>query len=239
MIVRTGHFFFRYRTAISPFLLLLLFVPGPSVLAEPFAAAVIGLCVALCGQIVRATTIGLVYIVRGGRAHRVYADTLVTEGLFRHVRNPMYVGKFFMVLGAGLAANRWPALLAICAAYAFMYHAVVLAEEEYLRQKFGSAFDEYCRHTPRWLPRLDGLRETLARSKFDWVRVITKEYSAPLGWILPIVGIGLYNLRQGPATHSATTATILIGILGVAVAFWLVAGWFKKTSPQLRRSPSS
>lgn len=237
-MVRIGHFFFRYRTAISPFLLLLLLLPGKSVLADPFAAAVIGLIVAMCGQVVRATTIGFDYIVRGGRNRRVYADTLVTEGLFRHVRNPMYVGKFFMVLGAGFAANRWPALISICAAYAFMYHAVVLAEEEYLRQKFGPAFDQYCGRTPRWLPRLSGLPETLARSKFDWVRVIAKEYSAPLGWILPIVAIGLYNMGHGAAAQSSTGPVFLIAILGVAVAFWLGAGWFKKAHPELRRSPS-
>jgi protein-S-isoprenylcysteine O-methyltransferase Ste14 len=240
MMTRLGHFIFCYRTTLSPLLLLLLLLPGPSITADPFWAAVAGLVVALGGQVVRATTIGLKYIVRGGRNHRVYADTLVTEGLFDHTRNPMYVGKFFMVAGAGLAANSWPALLAICAVYAFMYHAVVLAEEEYLRNKFGSEFDGYCRRTPRWLPRLRGLRDTFARSKFDWVQVLTKEYSAPLGWTLPIVAIGLYNLsRVAEATRNLAKPAFLIGVLGLAFAFWLAAGWLKKSSGLLRRSPSS
>ena len=89
---------------------------------------------ALAGQIVRATTIGLEYIVRGGRNRWVFAEDLVTGGLFRHTRNPMYLGKFLMVLGAGIASNRWPSLLAITAAFAFMYQAITLAEEEYLRK---------------------------------------------------------------------------------------------------------
>ena len=112
--------------------------------------------------------------MRGGRNHRVYADDLVTEGLFRHTRNPMYVGKFFMVLGAGIASNRWPSLLAITAAYAFMYQAITLAEEAYLREKFGAAFDEYCRDVPRWWPRLRGLEETFARTRFNWARVLAR-----------------------------------------------------------------
>jgi protein-S-isoprenylcysteine O-methyltransferase Ste14 len=118
------------------------------VLDDPLVAALVGLLIAATGQVVRATTIGLEYIVRGGRNHRVYADDLVTEGLFRHTRNPMYVGKFLMVLGTGFASNRWRALLAITVAYSFMYQAVTIAEEAYLRNKFGLAFDEYCRRVP-------------------------------------------------------------------------------------------
>ena len=240
MMARLGHFIFHYRTVLSPLLLLLLLIPGPHLTADPFLAAVLGLVVALTGQVVRAATIGLDYIVRGGRNKRVYADALVTEGLFRHTRNPMYVGKFLMVAGAGVAANSWPALVAICAAYSFMYHAVVLAEEEYLRQKFGATFDEYCRLTPRWLPRVRGLRATFADSAFDWVRVITKEYSAPLGWTLPIVAIGLYNMsRIADADQSPVKQAFLIVVASAAAILWLTAGWLKKSGGLARRSTSA
>jgi protein-S-isoprenylcysteine O-methyltransferase Ste14 len=229
MMVALGDFLFRFRTTLSPLLLLLLLVPGPAVFEDPFIAAGVGIGVAALGQVVRATTIGLRYIVRGGRNHRVYADDLVTEGLFHHVRNPMYVGKFLMVLGAGIAANRWPATVGICAAYAFMYHAVVLAEEAYLRGKFGAAFDDYCRRVPRWVPRLRALGETLTGSEFAWRRVLAKEYSAPLGWSLPIVAIGLYNLnRSGRLDDSPYRIAFLCAVLIAAVALWIVAGWLKK-----------
>jgi hypothetical protein len=138
-----------------------------------------------------------------------------------------------MVLGAGIAANRWPALLSICAAYAFMYHAVVLAEEAYLREKFGPVFDAYRSRVPRWLPRLRGLRATLSESQFHWGRVLVKEYSAPLGWALPIVAIGLYNLAQTPSDRFRPT--VLLTVLGLVVLFWLTAGWLKKTG-SLERS---
>jgi protein-S-isoprenylcysteine O-methyltransferase Ste14 len=229
-VVRLGNFFFHWRTSLSPLLLLLLLLPGSPVFADPFVAAALGLAVACAGQIVLATTIGYEYIVRGGRDHRVYADTLVTEGLFRHTRNPMYVGKFFMVLGAGIASNRWPAMLAISGAYAFMYQAVTLAEEDYLRRKFGAAFDEYCRRVPRWLPSFRGFGATLSASAFRWRRVLAKEYSAPLGWTLPIVGIGLYNMAQAGdlKERPAQTAALLVAI-GAAAALWMVAGFLKRT----------
>jgi protein-S-isoprenylcysteine O-methyltransferase Ste14 len=231
-----GNFFFRFRTTISPFLLLLLLVPGAAVFDDPLIASVIGLLIAAVGQVIRATTIGLEYIVRGGRNHRVYADGLVTEGLFRHTRNPMYVGKFLMVLGVGFASNRWPALLAITFAYSFMYQCVTLAEEAYLRKKFGPSFEEYCRRVPRWLPRLAGLGETLSSSQFRWRRVLVKGYSEPLGWTLPIVVIGLYNLSKvGPLDEQPGAAGVLLGALGIAVLFAAFMGWLKRSrSPVLR-----
>ena len=229
-MVALGHFLFRFRTTLSPFLPLLLLLPGPVVLPDPFVAALIGFAVALLGQIVRGTTIGLEYIVRGGRNHRVYADTLVTEGLFRHTRNPMYMGKFLMVLGAGIASNRWPALLAFTAAYSLMYQAVTLAEEDYLRGKFGAAFDDYCRRVPRWWPRLTGLRETFAMTRFNWARVLVKEYSAPLGWTLPIVLIGIWNIHRTTGLAPRPLAVNVLWTLLAAMALlWLTLGALKKT----------
>jgi protein-S-isoprenylcysteine O-methyltransferase Ste14 len=229
-MVALGNFLFRFRTTLSPFLPLLLLLPGPVVLPDPFVAALFGFAVALVGQIVRGTTIGLEYIVRGGRNHRVYADTLVTEGLFRHTRNPMYVGKFLMVLGAGIASNHWLALLAFTGAYSLMYQAVTLAEEDFLRGKFGAAFDDYCRRVPRWWPRLDGLRETFAATRFNWTRVLIKAYSEPLGWTLPIVLIALWNIRQTTGLAARPVAvTILWTLLAVVALLWLTLGALKKT----------
>jgi protein-S-isoprenylcysteine O-methyltransferase Ste14 len=236
MMVALGNFFFRFRTTLSPFLPLLLLLPGPAILPDPFVAALLGLIVAAAGQLVRATTIGLEYIVRGGRNHRVYADALVTQGLFRHTRNPMYVGKFLMVLGAGIASNRWPSLVTITAAYSFMYQAITLAEEAYLRNKFGEAFDRYCRDVPRWWPRLRGFEETFATTRFNWARVLVKEYSAPLGWTLPIALIGLYNIHTTTGLPQRPEAVaVLWSLLLAAALVWATLGLMKKTrSPLLR-----
>jgi hypothetical protein len=146
------------------------------------------------------------------------------------------VGKFLMVLGVGFASNRWPSLLAITLAYSFMYQCVTLAEEAYLRKKFGPAFDEYCRRVPRWFPRLAGLGETLSGSEFRWRRVLVKGYSEPLGWTLPIVAVGLYNLHElGPLDEQPGATGVLLGALGIAILFAAVMGWLKKSrSPVLR-----
>jgi protein-S-isoprenylcysteine O-methyltransferase Ste14 len=115
-----------------------------------------------------------------------------------------------------------------------MYHAITLAEETYLREKFGAAFDDYCRVVPRWWPRLRGIKETLARTRFNWTRVLVKEYSAPLGWTLPIVLIAIYNVGGGAGFTAQPMATaVLTSAFCAAVALWVIVGLLKKTRSPL------
>ena len=109
MRVVIGNFLFRHRNALFPFACVLLLLPGPPLFANPFAAVGVGAVVATMGQLVRVATIGLRYIVRGGRGGRVYADDLVTDGMYRLCRNPMYVGNVLLVIGLAMAANSLPA----------------------------------------------------------------------------------------------------------------------------------
>jgi protein-S-isoprenylcysteine O-methyltransferase Ste14 len=78
--------------------------------------------------------------------------TLVVRGLYRYVRNPMYVGVLAIILGEALlfASPRlfgYAAIVFVC-----FYLFVVLYEEPTLRRKFGESYEKYCRTVPRWLP---------------------------------------------------------------------------------------
>jgi hypothetical protein len=75
-----------------------------------------------------------------------------------------------------------------------------------------------------------------SRSQFRWTRVLIKGYSEPLGWTLPIVAIGLYNLGQiAPLDEQPLATGVLLGALGTALLFCLVMGWLKRSrSPALR-----
>lgn len=67
MMVRIGNFLFHYRNGLFPLAYLLLFVQGRRVFEEDWVAAAGGFAVAMAGQILRVVTIGLAYIIRGGR----------------------------------------------------------------------------------------------------------------------------------------------------------------------------
>src|ERR1700741_1760533 len=99
MMVRIGNFLFHYRNGLFPLVYALLILKSQALLPDYRVAAAIGLLIALAGQILRAVTIGLEYIVRGGRNRRVYAKNLVQGGVFGHCRNPLYLGNFLILSG--------------------------------------------------------------------------------------------------------------------------------------------
>ncbi|MEO5318602.1 isoprenylcysteine carboxylmethyltransferase family protein [Arthrobacter sp. CC3] len=78
---------------------------------------------------------------------------LVVGGLYRYVRNPMYVAIAAAVAGQGLLLGQ-PVLYAALAVGAIPVVAFVrLYEEPVLARKFGADYEEYRRNVPRWLPR--------------------------------------------------------------------------------------
>lgn len=75
---------------------------------------------------------------------------LATAGIFRYVRNPMYVGMMVVVGGFGIAfASDWTMLMIIPLAF-ILRNGVVLREERYLERKFGDEYRSYKASVPRW-----------------------------------------------------------------------------------------
>jgi protein-S-isoprenylcysteine O-methyltransferase Ste14 len=75
---------------------------------------------------------------------------LVVSGLYRWIRNPMYQGVLFILLGECLL---FPSrdLSIFTASIALAFHAsVVFYEEPILRSRFGASYNDYCRKVPRW-----------------------------------------------------------------------------------------
>src|SRR4051812_2238799 len=194
MMVRLGNFLFHYRNGLFPAFYLLLFVRSARLFEDYRLAIAIGLAVALAGQILRAVTIGLAYIVRGGKDRQVYARNLVVEGIFAHCRNPLYVGNFMVLCGLGFAANSLFFMLIGVPLFALAYAAIIAAEENYLRGKFGSEYDEYCAKVNRFVPTLTGLGATLQSMEFRWRRLLVKEYGSAYAWMAGMILVILKNL---------------------------------------------
>jgi len=78
---------------------------------------------------------------------------LVVAGPYRYVRNPMYVGGALLLAGLGFQ-QRSPSIVLFAASWWLLFHLfVVLYEEPALEATFGPDYVDYCRRTPRWLPR--------------------------------------------------------------------------------------
>jgi protein-S-isoprenylcysteine O-methyltransferase Ste14 len=77
---------------------------------------------------------------------------LVVSGLYRYVRNPIYVGVVTFLLGYVFwyptrAILLMPGLVAVSS-----HLFVILYEEPHLHKTFGAAYEEYCKAVPRWIP---------------------------------------------------------------------------------------
>jgi protein-S-isoprenylcysteine O-methyltransferase Ste14 len=79
---------------------------------------------------------------------------LVVSGLYRYVRNPMYVGVGSVILGQGLLLGDFRVLIYAAAAWFAASLFVIAYEEPTLRRTFGQEYEEFCKHVPRWIPRL-------------------------------------------------------------------------------------
>lgn len=228
-MIAIGNFFFKYRNFLFIFLYLALFIPsapvfredvfGPQYYIPPIA---IGLIVTVAGQLIRGLTIGLAYIVRGGRDKKVYADKLVTEGIFNHCRNPLYVGNILMLLGVGILSNSLLFLAVFMPLFLFIYQAIVLAEENFLRNKFGEDFNSYCSRVNRWLIDFRGLGRTFSSMRFNVKRWVLKEYNTQYVWL---VGIALLLLRYPEVTRSDTglrNILVIIILAGLTLLYFFV-----------------
>lgn len=80
---------------------------------------------------------------------------LVVGGLYRYVRNPMYVAVSALVFGQGLLFGSVQVLKYGLAVVVGFHLFVLLYEEPTLRSKFGNEYDVYCKNVRRWWPRLN------------------------------------------------------------------------------------
>jgi protein-S-isoprenylcysteine O-methyltransferase Ste14 len=118
-----------------------------------------GLVAILLGVVLLAACIWK--FARNGRGTLSPADPpreLVVQGLYRHVRNPMYLSVTLIVLGEALVAAS-PGLLVYWSVWFAAVNLFVVAyEEPGLRREFGSAYEQYAKLVRRWIPRLRAYR---------------------------------------------------------------------------------
>ncbi len=78
---------------------------------------------------------------------------LVVSGLYRYVRNPIYVSVILILLGHFLWFGFWSLLAYTGLAFVGTHLFVTLYEEPHLRRRFGITYEDYLHRVPRWLPR--------------------------------------------------------------------------------------
>src|SRR5580692_4795907 len=154
----TGSWLFRHRSYL-PLLILPLFILGlrsfsyldqSHTLNEFWQVFCLG--ISMLGLAVRVVTVGRAPIGTSGRNTREQvANSLNTTGIYSIVRHPLYLGNYLVLLGMALWPHIWwLAVLASCF-FALYYERIMLAEEAFLREKFGDTFENWAAATPAFI----------------------------------------------------------------------------------------
>ena len=217
MLERAGRVLFRWRS-LTPVPLLLVAIPllwrsrGP---ASPLWA-IAGSALCLAGQALRAWVLGQVPDGTSGQNEKLIATSLNTTGPYALTRNPLYLGNLGITLGLCLVAHDVWLLAVVALLFALQYRAIIAAEEQFLRERFGAEYDGYCARVPRFWPRLS--RAASARA-WDLRRALRKEHNPAAAWI----AIGILLLASDHLDRPLWPYAIALAAL---CALWLsVKGW--------------
>jgi protein-S-isoprenylcysteine O-methyltransferase Ste14 len=152
-------------------------------------------------------------------AAEVKTETLVADGPYRRVRNPLYFANVLMAVGLGALMSRSGLLVVMAAMLGFCYRLILLEESE-LKASQGDSYDRYAQIVPRLWPSLRP-RIAAAGSHPRWGLGFQAE-----GWY--------WGFAVAVAAFAITlNVTLMLVIVGASIAvFWM-------SSTLLRKKPDS
>jgi protein-S-isoprenylcysteine O-methyltransferase Ste14 len=202
---RSGNWLFRRRSYLPLFLLAIL-LPAVATSSHPggdqredYAWEAICLAISLAGLAIRVLAISHAAPSTSGRGtEKPVAAALNTAGLYSIMRHPLYVGNYLMWLGVMMLPRVWWCPVLGSLAFFLYYERIAFAEEEFLRRRFGDAWETWAARTPAFAPAFHLWQPPMHR--FSIRHALRREYSALFGLIasftfLEIVS-GLVHRKQ-------------------------------------------
>jgi len=183
------------------------------------------LCVSFFGLGIRAITIGYTPRKTSGRnTKRQIAESLNVTGIYSVVRNPLYLGNFFMYLGVVLFFHLWWLVIIYMLAFWLYYERIIFAEEEFLRKKFMKQYLEWANKTPAFFPNFKHYQAP--KLSFSIRNVLRREYNGffaviLLMFLLEIIGDWFVE-------HRVEFDIDWLIALGIGFVIWTVLRCLKK-----------
>jgi hypothetical protein len=185
----------------------------------------LGLVAAALGESFRLMTIGWEYIHRGGKDGKVYANRLVKGGMYGITRNPMYVANALIAIGMTLATSSPEAYALIIPFFLFVYQAIIAAEENFLRNKFGVEYETYCAKVNRFMPSLRLVNESFSGMRYDWRLALRHDLGTITGLAIGFTVLPLWHtyFLKGPgaARSDAMKTMVICSLIGLLYALLL------------------
>ncbi len=122
----------------------------------PLGSRLLGFALIAIGLLPLAESISrFVYQGRGTLSPTHPTENLVCQGLYRYVRNPMYLGILALIAGQAVLFRSWDLAIYLVSVAVGFHLFVLLYEEPTLKRKYGEVYEVYCRNVRRWIPRLN------------------------------------------------------------------------------------
>lgn len=146
----------------------------------------IALGVCLFGLFIRAIVIGHTPKNTSGRnKSKQIADELNTSGIYSIVRNPLYLGNFFMWFGICIITQNIYFIIIFILIYWLYYERIIFAEEQFLVKKFGKKYIKWASKTPAFIPNFKSWEKN--KLPFSLKNVLKREYNGFLNVFLIIL----------------------------------------------------
>ena len=188
-LISSGFWLFRWRSYF-PMILVLIFFPAMAEYQYIGGSremttrwGLFSLLVGLMGLFFRILVVGHTPQNTSGRNTREQiADVLNTTGWYSVVRHPLYFGNYLMGLGISLFPFVWWVPVIYSMSFALYYERIMVAEENFLRKKFGNDFEKWSEVTPGFFPAFS--KWNAPSLEFSLRNILRREYSSLFALIL-------------------------------------------------------
>ena len=190
------------------------------------------LAVSLAGLAIRAYTIGCRARRTSGRNGQKgqVADALNTTGLYSVTRNPLYLANFLIALGVIMLFSIWWLVVIYVMAFWLHYERIILAEEDFLMNKFGEDYVRWARKTPVFFPALKNWRPP--ENAFSWRIALKSEYQTVTMAFMAFITLQIVS--HGHPANPVGTVKIWIYLLTLTLAFFITVRLLCKKTDLLR-----
>lgn len=227
---KSGNWLFRRRswlpaTILVPAAVYILFIANRSVIYFNYTWEIACILVSVAGELLRSYTVG--YVPRNTSGRNVIeqlADELNTKGIYSVVRHPLYIGNFLMWLGPVMFLRSVWWIMVFILAYWLYYERIIFAEEQYLRRKFGEAYDAWAFRVRAVIPSFR--RYVKAELPFSLRNVLKREYNSIANMFVVFALLDL--LRNISVTGRFYLEPMYITLLVAALIFWGIIRYLVK-----------
>jgi protein-S-isoprenylcysteine O-methyltransferase Ste14 len=230
-----GNYLFRWRSYL-PLILIALFFSALPYYSYPLGSHLLDviweifcLAISFLGLLIRIITVGYTPKKTSGRNTKKgqVADYLNIKGMYSIVRNPLYLGNFFMGFGISLFLRIWWVAFIYALLFIIYYERIIIAEEAFLVQKFKQQYLEWAGRTPAFFPKFSQWQT--AELPFSFKKALRREYHGFLAVILSMFALEVVSdiyLHHDFKFDFMWKCIVAIGVIGYVIIRFL----HKKTS---------